>query len=217
MAEEIFGYRFKNPKLLDEALTTPSFRQNEPRARDNQRLEFLGDTILQMMATECVFAALPDAEEGTLTNKRQHMVSGAALCEVADRFALAPRLKRNKGAADLPRTSKILADAVEAVIGAAYLDGGLAAAQAIFDTIGLKDKLSQQELDGNPRTQLQMMSQRLKPPRLPEYKLLKVEGRSDNPLFTIKVSVSGLGEATAQAHNRKEAETKAAAALLDMI
>jgi ribonuclease III len=217
MENEIFGYRFVNGGLLEEALTTPSFRQTTPNARDNQRLEFLGDSVLQMLATDFVFAALPTASEGTMTNKRQHMVSSAALCEVADRHNLAPRLRRNTGATELPRNSKIFADAVEAIIGAAYLDGGFAAAEAIFDFLKLADNLSQDELEGNPRTVLQQRSQAMKPSRLPIYTLLKTEGTSNEPVFTVKVQVEGLGEAVGSARSRKEAETSAAETLLNMI
>ena len=122
---EIFGYSFKNAALLEEALTTPSFKMSSPDAADNQRLEFLGDAVLGFIAAERLYGSLPDAPEGVLTVKRTHMGSSAALCAAAARHDLAPRLRRNKGAAPLPENSKTLADAVEAVIGAAFLDGGL--------------------------------------------------------------------------------------------
>ena len=77
---EIFGYGFKNAALLDEALTTPSFKMSSPDAADNQRLEFLGDAVLGFIAAERLYGSLPDAPEGVLTVKRTHMVSSAALC-----------------------------------------------------------------------------------------------------------------------------------------
>ena len=73
--EEILGYRFTNASLLDEALTTPSFRMTSPGAHDNQRLEFLGDAVLGLLATDWLYAHNPASKEGELTGNRQHMVS----------------------------------------------------------------------------------------------------------------------------------------------
>ena len=216
MAEEIFGYTFKDAALLEEALTTPSYRQSEPGAKDNQRLEFLGDAVLGLLAADRLYAELPDDPEGPLTVKRTHMVSAAALCEVAAREGLAARLRRNKGAAELPEGSKTLADAIEAVIGAAWLDGGLEAAKTVFAALGLKAEGSARS-GVNPKGDLQIKAQAMTPPRHPEYELLGVSGKAHAPTFTVKVSVDGLGEAVASAHNRKEAETLAAAQLLTML
>ena len=189
---EIFGYSFSNDALLEEALTTPAYRMACPNARDNQRLEFLGDAVLGLLAADRLFAACPADSEGPLTVKRTHMVSSAALCEAADRLGLADRLKVNKGGGPVPKCSKTLADAVEAILGAAWLDGGLAAAREIFN-------------------------EAMNPPRRPEYTLLGMTGKAHEPTFSVKVAVDGLGEAEAKAHSHKEAEAKAAARLLAAI
>lgn len=211
---EIFGYSFGNVALLVEALTTPSYRMTYPGATDNQRLEFLGDAVLGLLAADRLYAECPADKEGPLTVKRVHMVSAAALCEAAERLGLAGRLRRNKGAAELPRNSKTLADAVEAVIGAAWLDGGLAAARTVFDALGLSPS---DPVSDNPKGDLQIKAQAMTPARHPEYTLLNVAGKAHEPVFTVKVSVDGLGTATAEARNRQEAETLAAAKLLSMI
>ena len=83
---EIFGYKFKNPALLNIALTTPSRKMDNPSAKDNQRLEFLGDAVLGMLSAERVYHAYPNVKEGALTVKRTHMVSSAALCAAAARL-----------------------------------------------------------------------------------------------------------------------------------
>ena len=114
---EIFGYAFKNDALLEEALTTPSYRMTCPKAKDNQRLEFLGDAVLDFLAADQLFASCPGDSEGPLTVKRTHMVSAAALCEAAARSDLAGRLRRNKGASPLPAGAKVYADAIEAILG----------------------------------------------------------------------------------------------------
>ena len=211
---EIFGYVFANAALLEEALTTPSYRMDVPGAADNQRLEFLGDAVLGMLSAERLYAEFPKEAEGPLTVRRTHMVSATALCEAAGRLGLAARLKRNAGAAELPRNAKTLADAVEAVIGAAYLDGGFAAAKRVFDALELSANAAENEWSGNPKGELQVKAQAMKPPRHPSYELLKTEGKAHEPVFTVRVTVDGLGEATASARSHKQAESLAAAELL---
>lgn len=211
---EIFGYAFKDEALLEEALTTPSYRMDVPDAKDNQRLEFLGDAVLGMLSAERLFAEFPDEPEGPLTVRRTHMVSAAALCEAANRLGLAAHLRRNRGAAELPRNAKTLADAVEAIIGAAYMDGGFAAAKQVFDALELTANAEEAEWSGNPKGELQVRAQAMKPPRHPEYELLKTEGKAHEPVFTVRVTVDGMGSATASARSHKQAESLAAAKLL---
>ncbi len=212
---DIFGYTFRDDALLKEALTTPAYRMVHPRATDNQRLEFLGDAVLGLLAAERLYVAFPHAAEGALTVRRTHMVSSAALCAAANRFGLASRLKRNRGAAELSRHAKTLADAVEAILGAAYLDGGFAAARTIFETLGLPTQ-GQADADGcdNPKGALQERVQALHPPRHPVYELVRAEGAAHAPVFTVRVTVEGVGCAEASAGSHKEAEAAAAAKLL---
>ena len=211
---EIFGYVFKNEALLDEALTTPSYRMDVPGAKDNQRLEFLGDAVLGFLSAERLYAEFPDEAEGPLTVRRTHMVSSAALCEAAARLGLVGRLRRNRGAAELPRNAKTLADAIEAIIGAAYLDGGFAAAKQVFDALELNVSASEDEWSGNPKGELQVRAQAMKPPRHPVYELLNTAGKAHEPVFTVRVTVDGIGSATASARTHKQAEALAAAQLL---
>lgn len=211
---EIFGYTFTNPSLLEEALTTPAYRMERPSARDNQRLEFLGDAVLGFLAADSLYAAEPSAAEGALTVKRTRLVSTAALCAAAERHGFAGRLRRNKGCAPLPANAKTLADAVEAVVGAAWLDGGLPAARQVFAALALDTAAG---AGANPKGDLQIRSQAMTPPRLPVYSRVAVTGKVHDPVFTVRVAVDGLGEATASAHSRREAEALAAARLLAQI
>ena len=210
---EIFGYEFSNEALLDEALTTPAYRMERPEVRDNQRLEFLGDAVLGLLAADRLYSASSRDGEGKLTVKRARMVSSAALCEAAERLGLAARLKMNKGAAPLPKNSKTLADAMEAILGAAWLDGGLAAALKVFEMFDLSPDAAGGMPD-NPKGELQIKAQAMTPPRLPVYTLVKTSGKSHLPCFTVRVQVDGLGEAVAEAGSHKGAETLAAAKLL---
>ena len=208
------GYRFKDEALLLEALTTPSYRMDEPSAKDYQRLEFLGDSVLGFLAAEHLFRAFPDAHEGPLTVRRTHLVSAAALCRAAAKTDLVACLRRNRGAAPLEPNSKIISDAVEAVIGAAYLDGGMDAARAVFAALDLARADALPEFIVNPKGELQERAQAMKPPRHPEYSLLRVEGKAHEPVFTVQVSVDGVGSAVASARTRREADAAAAAELL---
>ncbi len=212
--EEKIGYRFRDPKLLDRALTTPSCRMSDPHVADNQRLEFLGDAVVGLLAADAVFAAYPDEQEGRLTVRRTHLVSGAVLAEAGERIGLGKFIKRNTGAHELPPRAKVLADAVEAIMGAVWLDGGLAAAQEVFSRLGLPIDVPLNEWAANPKGYLQVRAQALKPPSRPAYETLNVEGPPHAPVVTVRVTVPGLGEAVATAGSKTAAETAAASALL---
>lgn len=214
---EFLGHDFRNEALLEEALTTPAYRMDFPSAHDNQRLEFLGDAVLGLLAAERLYGEFSQEQEGSLTVRRTRMVSSVALCEAARRLELERHLKRNHGAAPLAKNAKTLADAVEAVIGAAYIDGGLSAAEEVFAALELSSNLEAAPWNGNPKGELQIRTQAMKPPRHPEYTLVSTAGKAHAPIFTVKASVEGVGEATAEASSHKEAEAKAAAILLERI
>ena len=135
--EERIGYSFKNAALLETALTTPACRMDRPEVEDNQRLEFLGDAVFGLLSADAVFEAYPWEQEGALTVRRTHLVSGSALTAAAERVGLGKFLKRNSGAAPLPPHAKVLADAIEAVMGAVWLDGGIEAVRAVFERLEL--------------------------------------------------------------------------------
>ena len=215
--EEKIGYVFKDPQLLARALTTPSCRMVDPRAKDNQRLEFLGDAVFGLLAADALFAAFPNDQEGPLTVRRTHLVSGAVLAEVGERLGLRAFLRRNEGAHELPPRAKVLADAMEAVMGAIWLDGGLAAARAFFNRLELPIHTELNEWGTNPKGFLQVKAQAIHPPARPVYEVLKIEGRAHEPIVTVRVSVKGLGEATATAVSKSAAEIAAATALLSQM
>lgn len=214
---EFLGHDFVNEELLSEALTTPSCRMEFPGVTDNQRLEFLGDAVLGLMAAERLYAGFPRQQEGPLTVMRTHMVSTAALCEAADRLGVVPQLRIASHLPPLAKNAKTVADAVEAIIGAAYLDGGFPAAREVFEKLGLTANADEGEWNGNPKGELQVRAQAMHPPRHPEYTLVSTAGKAHEPVFTVKVSVEGIGEATASARNHKAAEAQAAARLLETL
>ena len=212
---ELLGYIFRDDKLLETALTTPSCKIERPSITDNQRLEFLGDSVLNFLAAERLYAAKPGEQEGSLTVRRTHMVSTAALCEAAARLGIVPLLRRNRGAKPLAKNAKTVADAIEAIIGAAYLDGGMEAARTVFEALGLTANAAKGEWSENPKGELQICAQRFSPPRRPVYELVRVSGKAHEPVFTVKVTVEGIGSAVACARSRREAESEAARTLLE--
>lgn len=210
---KLFGYEFTDERLAVRALTTPSRRMDDPHAEDNQRLEFLGDAVLNFLAADRLYRREPDEREGALTVRRTRLVSTAALCRAAARHGFAAQLIRNRFAAELPRNSKTLADAIEAVIGAAWLDGGLAAAETVYAALELEAD-DDERPDDNPKGALQVLAQSFAPPRHPVYRLVATAGKAHAPVFTAEVEVEGLGAARGTAGTMKEAEARAAAELL---
>ena len=210
-----FGYDFHDEKLLEEALTTPSFRAERMNVRDNQRLEFLGDAVLNLLSANEIFAKFQGDSEGDMSVRRSLVVSSSALCEAADRLHLAEHLKFRENVAIPPRNAKVYADAIEALLGAAWLDGGFDAAMSVYGYLGLDVGRKINTWEVNPRGALQTLAQQKG--LVPRYEKLSVRGTSNNPTFEVRVSVDGLGEATASAHSLKEAEANAAAKLLSMV
>lgn len=213
----ILGYTFANPALLATALTTPAYRMMFPDSEDNQRLEFLGDAVLGLLSADALYRECPGEPEGRLTVRRCHMVSTGALCAAAQRHNLAPLLRRNKGAKELRPNSHTLADAVEAILGAVWLDGGLEAARSVFDRLGVEANAESGDWSANPKGELQKRSQALHPNCHPVYTTISVGGSSHEPVFTVRVEVNGMGHAEGSARSRKEAEAAAAAKLLEKV
>jgi ribonuclease-3 len=208
---EIAGlpYRFSNPDLLDKALTHRSLG-----SYNNERLEFLGDSILSSVVSARLFSLRPDASEGDLSRLRARVVRGASLAVMAQDLGLGELL--NLGEGELrsggSRRVSILADALEAVIGAVYLDGGYAAAEtAILHICGpLIDGLPDAESLKDPKTRLQEYLQAAGRP-LPEYELLDIRGADHDRSFDIQCMITDTGESFAgQGSSRRKAEQAAA-------
>lgn len=209
------GYRFKDPSLLESALTTPACRMEHPEIEDNQRLEFLGDAVFGLLSADAVYGTYPWEQEGKLTVRRTHLVSTSALIDAANRLGMGDFLKRNAGAQALSPRAKVLADAMEAVMGAVWLDGGIGAAKSVFERLDLPIDEKLNEWSDNPKGHLQVLSQAMKPSRKPVYVVDSVKGPSHAPTVTVTVEVPGLGRATATAGSLRKAESAAATALLE--
>jgi len=214
--EKKIGYAFNRPDLLRLALTHPSARTELNLSDDNQRLEFVGDAVLGLLAAEYGYREFKDMDEGDLTELRTSCTRTGALADISRACDLGAHLifgrgEESGGGAGKPRN---LANAMEALIGAVYLDGGLAGAKSVFDQLFIP-LLSARTITGkdNPKGILQERVQKRGLP-LPEYTVTSEEGPSHRRHFTIKVRVGSDLEATGEGHSKREAEAAAAAGLL---
>ena len=210
------GYQFTDESLLTQALTHRSFaRQN------NERLEFLGDAILNCTIAQQLFERFPRAKEGQLSRLRAHLVKGETLAELGREFELGECLRLGSGELKSGgfRRDSILADAVEAVIGAISLDADLAEAQAVIQR-WYQNRLADLNLSDNikdSKTRLQEFLQSRKAP-LPVYRVRDVSGEAHDQTFTVDCEVEGLEQATVgEGNSRRIAEQEAARAALEAL
>lgn len=206
------GYDFKDQALYELALTHRSYGAN-----NNERLEFLGDAALNFIIGHAIYQKLPETSEGDLSRYRASLVKGKTLAEVARELGIGENLKLGGGELKSGghRRESILADAVEAIIGAIYLDGGMAACEKVVLAWFAErlDNLSETSLK-DPKTQLQeLLQSRGKP--LPVYEVVNITGEAHDQYFTVTCSVEGLPTPTVgEGPSRRSAEKKAAAAAL---
>jgi len=201
---------------LAEALTHPSATS---RARpDNQRLEFLGDRVLGLVLSEALFARFPDAPEGDLAPRFNALVRRETCAEMAEALDLGPmlRLGRSESLAGGRRKAAILADAMEAVIAAIYLDAGMEAAREAILALWAARIDGAAATPTDAKTALQEWAQaRGLPP--PDYPTLGRDGPDHAPVFTVAARLAGGEEATASAPSKRAAQQAAAAALLAQV
>ncbi|MEP6810071.1 MAG: ribonuclease III [Chthoniobacterales bacterium] len=212
--EERIGHKFRNSLLLAEALTHPSLGHETKRHHfDNQRLEYLGDAVLQLIVTEHLYALFPREAEGRLTKLRSRLVSREALCGHALRLDLGQFLMMGRGEESCGGRQRVstLADAFEALLGAIYLDTDLATARRFLLTLGEEDfaQIEIEPVDINPKGHLQELLQSISP-RSPIYELLSESGREHEKTFQVRVLWEGMALGEGEGRSKKQAETAAA-------
>ena len=217
--EEKLGYRFKNIGLLEHAMTHSSYA-NEHRSAgitSNERLEFLGDSVLGMVVAEHLFTAHPDMPEGELTRTRAALVCETSLYEVARTLNLGRYLRLGKGedAGGGRARPSILADATEATLAAVYLDGGIESVIPIIRTYIL-DKEREKAVDRDYKTALQELVQR-HPGQAVSYRLVDETGPDHARVFVMEVSVGGKPVGIGRGRSKKEAEQMSAKAALEKL
>ena len=216
--EDKLGYHFENPALLENALTHSSYA-NENKSRgetSNERLEFLGDSVLGMVVADHLYRTHPDMPEGELTRTRAALVCEDSLVEVAAQLELGQYLKLGRGedAGGGRRRPSIQADAVEAVIAAVYLDGGIGSARKLITNFILTN--NEREQEGAVRdfkTALQELVQR-ESGRVLSYRLMGESGPDHAKVFSVEVDLNGQPIGAGEGRSKKEAEQNAAKAAM---
>lgn len=213
---ERLGYTFKQPALLRQALTHRSYS-----AANNERLEFLGDGVLGCVIASQLYQRFPQTAEGDLSRLRSHLVKESTLSELATALDIGSNLKLGDGEMKTAgwRRPSVLADAMEALIGAVYLDGGFAAAEALILRLydGRFGALDPKTLGKDPKTLLQehLQAQKI---ALPQYTVLATEGEAHCQTFRVECYIPALNLRTqGEAGNRRAAEQNAAQAAYESI
>ncbi len=210
--EEKLGYTFRDPSLLENALTHSS-RANESRGTlsSNERLEFLGDSILGMVVADHLYRNHPDLPEGELTRTRAALVCEESLVEVAQELNLGEYLRLGKGeeAGGGRNRPSIRADAVEAVLAAVYLDGGIGSARKIVQKYILSREVAGLTKPHDYKTALQELVQR-ESGQVLQYRLTGEEGPDHDKRFFMEVTLNGTPIGSGTGRSKKEAEQMAA-------
>lgn len=216
------GYRFSRPELLERALTHRSYVHSPENEglRANERLEFLGDSVLGMVTSRFLFERFPDKSEGDLTKLKSTLVSEVNLSRTAKSISLGSflNLSEEEERSGGRERNSIVSDAYEAVIGAVFLDGGLAPAQRMIQNQILKrfSEITSDQTLHNYKGELLEYMQALSM-GLPRYEVLEEKGPDHQKRFTIAVSVKGKRIGQGVGNNKKEAEQKAARMALENI
>lgn len=210
--QEKLGYFFRDRGLLKTALCHASYANENGLPSSNERLEFLGDSVLGMTVAHVLYEVYPDATEGELSNCRVEFVCRDALARWAENVDLERVLLKGKSLKGHPLSPSVFADAMEAVLGAVYLDGGYDAAMRTVRRylFGQDRMLSVRGRDAKSRLQALLQAQEL---GLPRYEILSVKGPSHSPLFSVRVWAAGKSW-DGQGPNRKSAELEAASSAL---
>lgn len=212
--EERFGYHFENQSLLKEALTHPTFAHEHPERdlSDNQRLEFLGDAVLNLFVGLLLMEYYPKAREGDLTRMRATLVSERGLAGLARDLDIGTFIRLGKGEliTNGHQKESILADAMEALMAAVYLDGG---GQSAYDTINRLFTPLLGKLYSDPKTELQELAQR-KFGMVPIYKVVEETGPDHDKTFAVELHINKL-TASGTGKSKKMAEKNAAKQALE--
>ena len=207
------GHEPRDLDLFELALTHSSVTR-----KSYERLEFLGDRVLGMVIAHALYERYPNESEGELSRRYNGLVDRETCAENGREIGIPALVRLGKQAREdgASQSENVVADVMEALIGALLIDGGLAAAECFILKLWGPDLTKQRRAPQHPKSALQELAA-AKNCRPPEYEVVARTGAHHAPKFTIRVSVSGLGEASAEGASKQEAETAAAAALLKQL
>jgi ribonuclease-3 len=218
--QQRISYAFRDAGLLERALTHKSFANENRLSENNERMEFLGDAVLDLVVSEQLMAAWPDASEGRLSRLRAGVVSEQSLSSVARAIGLGAFLRLGRGEEQTGGRNKdsLLANALEALVASLYLDGGISEADS-FVRRHFAERFSMLQDAGGPtdhKTALQEICQeRLK--ALPEYRITSEDGPDHEKRFTVELTVQGAFAGRGTGRSKKEAEQMAAKEALEKL
>ncbi len=218
-ARESVGHPFRDLSLLETALTHPSYCNEErPSVPDNQRLEFLGDAVVNLAVAAALYERLPDADEGCLTRARAHLVSRHSLAEAARRLGVGPYIRVGRGARlhdSAPGRDSVLSAVFEAIVGAVYLDAGFETAAAfVLKYLHFDPAKGTREVEKDPKTALQEHCQALYQ-ATPRYYVRSRTGPPHAPRFEVQVTLPDGRAWRGEGGSRKQAEQEAARKALE--
>lgn len=219
--QQNISYQFNDKSLLVLALTHPSFHQHDKTKPNNQRLEFLGDSVLSLLLTDELYTNLPDANEGELTQYRASLIRGESLAKLArylgiqNYIRLSPSEQNNKGS----QRQSTLEDAMEALIGAIYLDGGIVKTkELVLDwMLNLWGDLTDNLSNHNPKGKIQEWVQENMPSARIKYKIIGESGPDHARYFESEILINNKSYGTGAGNSKKEAESKAAQAAVALL
>ncbi len=218
--EKNLGYTFKNPSLLENALTHSSYaNETHCRGGSNERLEFLGDSVLSVTVTDYLYNKFNNMPEGELTRLRAALVCEKSLCTFSRELCIGDFLRMGRGEMQNKGNERpsILADAFEAVLAAIYLDGGMAAARKHVMRFILPElERTNDEVFKDYKTRLQEVVQRNPEERL-TYHLIGESGPDHNKTFTVEVHLNSNVVGTGDGSSKKQAEQNAAKQALSLM
>lgn len=220
--EQQLHYRFRHSALLETALTHRSYRAEHPDVEaDNQRLEFLGDAVLGLLCAELAYRNTNGSDEGIMTVIRSRLASGQALASTARSIGLGAWLRLGRGEAKSGGhdRSTTLADALESILGAAYLDGGLPAAERVFNALfspSARLPYDDDPLADNPKGKLQEISQRRFGIQ-PRYRIVSASGADHERRYIAEVEIDETRRGQGAGNGKQQAERSAAQALLRLL
>ena len=210
--ETLIGYSFRNPELLENAMRHSSYaNENRMKDKDNERLEFLGDAVLELSSSEYIFCRYPKMPEGDMTKLRASIVCEPtlALCAAPIELGSFLRLGRGEEQTGGRNRDSIVSDALEALIGAIYLDGGFANAKEFVLRFILND-IENKQLFYDSKTILQEMVQSMFKGQTMSYHMVREEGPDHDKKFVMQVFIGQKGYAEGSGRTKKSAEQQAA-------
>jgi len=218
--EKILQVKFKDISLLDTAITHRSYLNENGAKSSNERLEFLGDAVLELIISEYLFSKYPEREEGDLTSFRAAVVRTTTLAQTSRDLGFGKFLKMSKGEEDSGGRDKdyLLANLFESILGAMYQDQGYTTCKEYLHRVLIPqiDYIVKERLDIDPKTKLQEVTQSMFK-ETPLYEVLKEKGPDHNKLFTVQAKISSKNLGVGKGSSKQRAEEKAAEKSLKLL